>query len=165
MTNSSLARWRSAIKSLVSLAISAGVIRVLMMIFTLAYQWQARDYTRFNREVRASIPPAVAVIGPQTVWYALAIQNPDLWSYGQGYYGAIDASTGQAAMNDPASLSDVQYVILSRWSNRLAGLNAYVRANFRLIKKIQPPFRPPPWARNPPLQADIYERVSRGTLH
>ncbi|HUY20588.1 MAG TPA: glycosyltransferase family 39 protein [Candidatus Binataceae bacterium] len=153
---------RLAIRPLASLAILAGLVRLLLIVFTLTYQWQGRDYPAFDREIRASIPPGAAVIGPQTVWYALATRTSRLWLYAQGYK-TLNTAVGEDAMNDPGSLGDVQYVILTQWvGENLSGLKAYVHANFRLIRRIHPPFAPLPWAKGAPLSADIYQRLKPG---
>ena len=152
-----LGRW--IVKPLVCLSLAVGILRAGIVAFTLIYQWQGRDFRAFDAEVRALVPHDARVIGPQTVWFALAGGNTNLWLYTQSaeIFGQV---TGETAMNDPRALADITHIIIDErlTANRLSGLRDYVRTNFRLVATVSPSFAPLPWARNPPFDVEIYAR-------
>src|SRR5262249_27255115 len=117
------------------------------------------DFRGFDTEVRAFVPQDAHVIGPQTVWYALAGGHTNLWLYTQGGE-RFEHVTGELAMNDPRALADITHIVLDKRlaANRLLGLRDYARNNFRLVATVSPSFAALPWARNPPLDVEIYAR-------
>jgi hypothetical protein len=154
-----LGRW--IVKPLVCLSIAVGILRSAIVAFTLIYQWQGRDFRAFDAEVRSLIPHDARVIGPQTIWYALADSHTDLWLYTQGAE-RFEQVTGETAMNDSRALAHITHIVIDerQTANRLSGLRDYVRTNFRLLATVSPAFAPLPWARNPPLDVEIYARDS-----
>jgi 4-amino-4-deoxy-L-arabinose transferase-like glycosyltransferase len=154
-----LGRW--VVKPLVCLSIAIGILRSAIVAFTLIYQWQGRDYRAFDAEVRALVPYDASVIGPQTVWYALADGNTDLWLYTQGG-GRFAEVTGETAMNEQKALAPVTYIVIDerQTANRLSGLREYVHDNFRLVATVSASFAPLPWAKLGPLDVEIYARDS-----
>jgi 4-amino-4-deoxy-L-arabinose transferase-like glycosyltransferase len=154
-----LGRW--VVKPLVCLSIAIGILRSAIVAFTLIYQWQGRDYRAFDDEIRALVPYGARVVGPQTVWYALADGNTDLWLYTQGA-GRFAEVTGETAMNEPEALAPVTYIVIDerQTANRLSGLREYVHDNFRLVATVSASFAPLPWAKLGPLDVEIYARDS-----
>jgi 4-amino-4-deoxy-L-arabinose transferase-like glycosyltransferase len=154
-----LGRW--IVKPLVCLSIAIGILRAAIVAFTLIYQWEGRDFRTFGAEVRALVPHDARVIGPQTVWYALAGGYKDLWLYTQGGE-RFKQVTGETAMNDSRALADITHIVIDerQIGNRLSGLLDYVRTKFRLVATVSPSFAPLPWARNPPFDVKIYARDS-----
>jgi 4-amino-4-deoxy-L-arabinose transferase-like glycosyltransferase len=152
-----LRRW--LVKPLVWVTIAIGVLRLVIVAFTLIYQWHGRDFRSFDAEVRELVPHDAKVVGPQTVWYALAGGDTDLWLYTQGL-PIFAQVTGETAMNDSRALADITYIVIDEWqtANRLSGLRDYVRTNFRLVATVNPSFAPLPWARIAPLDVEIYTR-------
>jgi 4-amino-4-deoxy-L-arabinose transferase-like glycosyltransferase len=154
-------RWvdRWLVKPLVSLSIAVGLVRSAVIAFTLLYQWQGRDYPAFDAKVRSLVPHDARVIGPQTVWYALADSDTDLWLYTQGGQRFADV-TGEIAMNDSHELANISHVIIDerQTADRLQGLRDYVHTNFKLVARVSPTFLPLPWAKAAPLDVDVYER-------
>jgi 4-amino-4-deoxy-L-arabinose transferase-like glycosyltransferase len=152
-------RW--LVKPLVLITIAIGILRSAIVAFTLIYQWQGRDFRSFDAEVRALVPHDARVVGPQTVWYALAGGDTDLWLYTQGLPRFAQV-TGETAMNDSRALADITHIVIDerQAANRLSGLRDYVRTNFRLVATISPSFAPLPWARIAPLDVEIYTRDS-----
>lgn len=147
------------VKPLVCLSIAIGILRAAIVAFTLIYQWQGRDFRTFDAEVRALIPQDARVIGPQTIFYALADEDDDLWLYTQGER-RFARQTGEDGMNDPKALAQVTHIVIDEpeTANRLQGLRDYVRTNFRLLATVRPSFAPLPWARVAPLDVEIYAR-------
>jgi 4-amino-4-deoxy-L-arabinose transferase-like glycosyltransferase len=156
-----LGRW--VVRPLVCLSIAIGLIRSAIVAFTLIYQWHGRDYRAFDAKVRALVPHDARVIGPQTVWYALANDDTDLWLYTQGGERFADV-TGETAMNDSRALADITYILIDerQTANRLSGLCEYVRTNFRRVATVSPSFAPLPWAKVGPLDVEIYARDGEG---
>jgi hypothetical protein len=152
------ANFSGVFMSLVYLTIAVGLARSALIGFTLIYQWHGRDYHAFDAQLRKLIARDAKVIGPQSIWYALAEQD-DLWLYTQGE-GRFAEVTGEHEMNDPRKLTDISYIVLdeNQTANRLKGLQDYTRANFHIVAKVSPAFAPLPWAKTPALDVEIYER-------
>jgi 4-amino-4-deoxy-L-arabinose transferase-like glycosyltransferase len=150
------------VKPLICLSIVVGILRAALVTFTLIYQWQGRDFRTFDAEVRALIPHDARVIGPQTIFYALADEDADLWLYTQGE-PRFARQTGEDALNDPNVLAHVTHIVIDEreTANRLQGLRDYVRTNFRLLAAVRPTFAPLPWARIAPLDVEIYARAGK----
>jgi hypothetical protein len=159
-----LGRW--VVRPLVCLCIAIGLIRSAIVAFTLIYQWHGRDYRSFDAEVRDLISHDARVIGLQTVWYALADDDTDLWLYTQGGERFADV-TGETAMNDSRALAHITHIVIDRrqTANRLPGLRDYVHTNFRLVATVSPTFTPLPWAKVAPLDVEIYQRDSTTSHH
>jgi hypothetical protein len=149
------------VRPLVCMSIAIGILRAAIVAFTLIYQWQGRDFRTFDAEVSAMIPHDARVIGPQTIFYALADEDADLWLYTQGER-RFARQTREDAMNDPNVLAHVTHIVIDEreTANRLQGLRDYVRTNFRLLGTVRPSFAPLPWARIAPLDVEIYARAA-----
>jgi hypothetical protein len=156
-----LGQW--IVKPLVCLSLAIGILRAAIVAFTLIHQWQGRDFRAFDAEVRALIPQDAHVVGPQTIWYALADGHTNLWLYTQGE-ATFKQVTGETAMNDSTALADITHIVIDERmsASGLSGLRDYVRSNFRLVATVSPSFAPLPWARNPPLDVEIYARATKG---
>lgn len=141
------------------ITLGAGVFRMLLIGYTLAYQWQGRDYAAFSRRLQEIVPAGAFVVGPQLAWYALESHVGHMQLYNQ--VPGVDKydPSGIMELNRPKVLANVDYIILKRdvgLELGLSGMIRYMDRYFRLQEKIRMPFRPLPWAKLSPYDVEVY---------
>jgi len=146
-----------AFLSLTALCLAVGTGLVGLIGYTVLRQWGGRDYPAFARMLTSVIPPGVNVVGPQSVWYALAPQDHlRLYTVGGEQ---IEGPTGTSQLNDLQSLRSVDYVVLpaDEFSGlMLNGLVANVHSHFTFVRRVRVPCVLLPWSKTAPYDVDVY---------
>ena len=150
---------------ILSAVLIVGLLRIILIGFTLGYQCKGRDYEDFNNRIERLIPEGAYVVGPQLVWYALAERASSLRLYtAQMGGGHLRERVGEAFLNDPETLKPVTHIVIQEEienGRAFPGLHQYTKSNFTLLENIKMPFKPLPWAKNSPLDVYVYARSVR----
>lgn len=143
--------------SLIALCLAAGTCLVCLVGYTVLRQWNGRDYPAFARMLTSVIPPGAHVVGPQSVWYALAPRDHlRLYTVGGEQ---IEGPTGTSQLNELQSLKSVDYVVLpsDEFSGlMLNGLVANVHSHFTLVRRVRLSCVQLPWLKAVPYDVDVY---------